>query len=157
MSDFMPDSNNHELATVRATDLATSVAPMKLASTISSDSPANKARVFNATSGAVSLSATAEKDGLVLDVVDIFQTVGVRKSRNVMLPDSPCVNTYLLTTDGTTYMSQSDGIARSAYDLVSPSMFPDCGKSLPDGCLHLAVQAKKLANDNTIKSLVIVG
>ena len=150
-------SDTNQLATVNATDLANPAASVRLASTISGDSPANKARVFNATSGAVSLSATAEKDGLVLDVVDIFQTVGVRKSRNVMLPDSPCVNTYLLTADGTVYMSQSDGIARSAYDLVSPAMFPDCGKSLPDGCLHLAVQAKKLANDNTVKSLVIVG
>ena len=150
-------SDTNQLVTVNATEIATPVAPMKLASTISGDSPTNKARVFNATSGAVSLSATAERDGIVLDVVDIFQTVGVRKSRNVMLPDSPCVNTYLLTADGTTYMSQSDGIARSAFDLVSPSMFPDCGKSLPDGCLHLAVQAKKLDNGNTVKSLVIVG
>ena len=151
-------SDNTQLATVKATNLATPDVSMSLASTISGDSPADKARVFNATSGAVSLSAaTAERDGLVLDVVDIFQTVGVRKSRNVMLPNSPCVNTYLLTADGDTYMSQSDGIARSAYDLVSQAMFPDCGKSLPDGCLHLSVQAKKLDNGNTIKSLVIVG
>lgn len=150
-------SDTNQLAITNATDLATPAASMSLASTISGDSPANKARVFNATSAAVSLSATAEREGLVLDVVDIFQTVGVRKSRNVMLPDTPCVNTYLLTTDGNTYMSQSDGIARSARDLVSPAMFPDCGKSLPDGCLHLAVQVKKLDNGNSIKSLVVVG
>lgn len=150
-------SNTNQLATVNATEIATPAAPMSLASTISGDSPTDKARVFNATSGAVSLSATAERDGLVLDVVDIFQTVGVRKSRNVMLPDTPCVNTYLLTADGNTYMSQSDGIARSARDLVSPAMFPDCGKSLPDGCLHLAVNVKPLDNGNTVKSLVIVG
>lgn len=138
-------------------DLATTnAAPINLATTIQGDSPENKLRVFNATSDAVSLSAVAEANGLVLELVDVFQTPGVRKSRNELMPDMPCVNTYLLTKNGTTYMSQSDGIARSAAALVSDAMFPDCGKSLPSGCLHVAVSSKKLSNNNTVKSLVLV-
>lgn len=141
------------------TDLATTptiatTAPA-LATTIRGDSPANKLRVFNATSGAVSLANMAEANGLVLDLVDVFQTPGIRKSRSELVPDMPCVNTYLLTKDGTAYMSQSTGIADSAAMLVSDAMFPDCGKSLPDGCLHVAVSSQKLPNGNTVKRLVL--
>lgn len=126
-----------------------------LATTIRGDSPANKLRVFNATSGAFSLASVAEANGLVLDLVDVFQTPGIRKSRSELVPDMPCVNTYLLTKDGTAYMSQSSGIADSAAMLVSDAMFPDCGKSLPDGCLHVVVTSQKLANGNTVKRLVL--
>ena len=153
-------SDNTELATIDNAnydlDLAPTV-PASLASTISGNSATDKARVFNATSGALSLSNAAKDPDFVIDVVDIFQTQAIRKSRNPMLPDMPCVNTYLLTLDGETFMSQSDGIARSASDLVSEHMFPDCGKSLEDGCLHLGVKTKVLENGNTVKSLVIVG
>lgn len=153
-------SDNTELATIETANadlVPVASAPASLASTISGSSAADKARVFNATSGAISLSNAAKDPDFVIDVVDIFQTQGVRKSRNPMLPDTPCVNTYLLTVDGETYMSQSDGIARSAIDLVSEHMFPDCGKSSEDGCLHLGVKTKVLENGNTVKSLMIVG
>lgn len=152
-------SDNTELAItdVENNDLAPASAPMSLASTIAGNSNVDKARVFNATSGAISLNAAAKDPDFTIDVVDIFQTVGIRKSRNPMLPDMPCVNTYLLTIDGDTYMSQSDGIARSARDLVSDSMFPDCGKSTEAGCIRLGVKTKVLENGNTVKSLVIVG
>lgn len=152
----MTENTNTDLATIDTNaSISVANAPAALASTINGDSPQNKARVFNATSGALSLAALASD--AVLDVVDIFQTPGIRKSRNPMIPDTPCVNTYLLTADGATYMSQSDGIARSARDLVSPAMFPDCGKSLEAGCLRLAVHSKQLDNGNSVKSLVIVG
>lgn len=123
----------------------------EFANTIQLATPADKMRVLRALNSAVSLNAIGSTP---IDVVDIIQRPGIRRSRDPRLPDAPCINTYFITRDGKTYMSQSVGIANSARDIVDPMMFPDCGRSTEKGCITLQVVAQTLDNGNTIKSIV---
>lgn len=124
-----------------------------LPSTITMESAHDKNRALRALNASESL-AEAVQVGQPFDVVDIFQTPGLRRSRIEGVNDTPCVNTYFLLTDGRSLMSQSDGIARSVNMLLSPVMYPDCGRSTEKGFLTLAVTERKLSNGNTIKSVV---
>lgn len=121
------------------------------ANTIQLATPADKMRVLRALNSAVSLNSIGSSP---IDVVDIIQRPGIRRSRDSRLPDAPCINTYFITRDGKTYMSQSVGIANSARDIVDPMMFPDCGRSTEKGCITLQVVSQTLDNGNTIKSIV---
>ena len=122
-------------------------------STVTMESDHDKNRVLRALNMAESL-ATAVQPGQPFDVVDVFQTPGVRRSRMEGMPDMPCTNTYFLCADGRALMTQSDGIARSCNMLLA--LYPDCGKDTERGCLTLAVSERKLSNGNTIKSVVPV-
>lgn len=124
-----------------------------LANTIELVTPADKMRVLRALNSAVSLNSIGSTP---IDVVDIIQRPGVRRSRDPRLPDSPCINTYFITRDGRTFMSQSVGIANAARDITDPMMFPDCGRSTEKGCITLQVVSQTLDNGNTIKSIVPV-
>ena len=119
--------------------------------TIQLATSADKMRVLRALNSAVSLNSIGDTP---IDVVDIIQRPGIRRSRDTRLPDAPCINTYFITRDDKTYMSQSVGIANSARDIVDPMMFPDCGRSTEKGCITLQVIEQKLDNGNTIKSIV---
>ena len=123
-------------------------------STIDSDSVEAKLEVVAAVNAATSLNEYVEENGTdaVINVTNIFTMPGVRKSRAVGQPDTPCQNTYLITADGECLMSQSDGIYRSAAMIVA--MFPTLELSEGDKGMKMRVQTKKLANGNTIKSLV---
>lgn len=123
-------------------------------STIDSDSVEAKLEVVAAVNAATSLNEYVEENGTdaIIDVTNIFTMPGVRKSRVVGQPDMPCQNTYLITSDGECLMSQSDGIYRSAAMIVA--MFPTLELSEGDKGMKMRVQTKKLANGNTIKSLV---
>lgn len=138
---------SNELATISAnqTGLANSIGAVQ--------TPAEKKRVLRAINAAESLN-DAVSTGEVFEVVDIFQTPGVRASRNAQMPDMPCLNTYFLLNDGRTLMSQSDGIARGAQAILS--MFPNCGRDVDEGYIALAVTERKLPNGNTIKNVVPV-
>lgn len=120
-------------------------------STLALDTTENKNRALRALNSAESLAAVIVPDHDVFDVVDIFQTPGMRRSRMEGVDDVPCRNTYFLLADGRALMSQSDGIARSCDMLLA--IYPDCGRSTDKGCLTLAVHERKLANGNTIKSV----
>lgn len=109
-----------------------------------------KITVIKAVNNAQSLADVPE--GTVIDVCDIVTKPGIRKARDPRLPNTPCINTYLIDTDGNAYMSQSDGIAQSAEFIVSA--FPDMGKSDPERCVPLFVKVTPLPNGNTVKSLV---
>lgn len=91
--------------------------------------------------------------GEVLDVCDVITEPGVRRGRNGM-PDTACQNTYLITKDGESYFSQSDGVARSIRTICT--MFPDMGKGSEKGCISLALKETALENGNTLKTLVPV-
>lgn len=106
--------------------------------------------VYNAVNNAESLNNVPE--GTVLDVAEVIQKPGIRRSRDPRIPDVQCVDTYLVTDDGTAYMSQSSGIAKSAEFLAN--MFfakADRAASYP-----MVVTLRHLPNGNTVKGLQIV-
>lgn len=120
-------------------------------STLALDTTENKNRALRALNTAESLAAAIVADHDVFDVVDIFQTPGVRRSRMEGMPDQPCTNTYFLLADGRALMTQSDGISRSCQMLLA--IYPDCGRSTEKGYLSLAVHEQKLPNGNSLKSV----
>lgn len=120
-------------------------------STLALDTIENKNRALRALNTAESLAAAIVADQDVFDVVDIFQTPGVRRSRKEGMPDQPCTNTYFLLADGRALMTQSDGISRSCQMLLA--IYPDCGRSTEKGYLSLAVHEQKLPNGNSLKSV----
>lgn len=120
-------------------------------STITMDTDHDKNRALRALNSAESLAQAIVVDRDTFDVIDIFQTPGVRRSRMEGVDDTPCRNTYFLLTDGRALMTQSDGIARSCDMLLA--LYPDCGRNSEKGYLTLAVHENKLSNGNTTKSV----
>lgn len=112
--------------------------------------PGRKA-IANALNNAGSLAEVGDR---VLKVIDIVITPGVRKARQKGQSDTPCVNTYFITTDGQAYMSQSDGIARSVQNLLT--MYPNFGRSSDAGYLEIQIVSRILANGNELKSVVVL-
>lgn len=97
-------------------------------------------KVANALSDAVSLKEIGNKH---FKLVDVLTTPGVRSRTGEV-----CTNTYLIDVDNNMYMTQSDGIKRSAQQIVG--LFNgDFGE---DG-IEVSVVEKKLNNDNTLKTL----
>lgn len=105
-----------------------------------------KKRVINARNTAKSLNSIGDKP---LQVVGAYITEG---QRSRTFPPKPCANVYLFTADGDAYFSQSDGIARSVYDIAD--MFPDFARN--EGGLRLRVASTKLPNGNTLKALELM-
>ena len=124
-------------------------------STITDDSVESRLEIVAAVNSATSLNDWCEDNGAdaVLDVVNIFTQPGVRKARAAGQADTPCQNTYIITSDGECLMTQSDGIYRSAAVIIA--MFPDLTIGEKRG-IKIQVKSRKLANGNTIKSLVPV-
>lgn len=108
-------------------------------------------KVTNAINNSSSLAEFVEDNNdPVLTVVDIVVTPGTRKSRDNG-EDIPCEDTRLILADGTSLLSQSGGIARSARFIAG-----FCGAELHNGIL-IRVASQKMRNGNTVKSLVVVG
>ena len=103
----------------------------------------NRKAAVNAMSNAEALSEYVE---VPLNIRGVIQQPGVRKSRNANLPDAPCINTYLVATDGKAYFSQSDGIARSVAAIMT-----FCG-DISEG-IEVIVHEKQLKNGNSLKVL----
>lgn len=97
-------------------------------------------KVANALSDASSLAEIGDKHFILMDVIT---TPGVRTRTGEV-----CTNTYLIDSEGNIYMTQSDGLKRSAQQIVG--LFNgDFGE---DG-IEVAVIEKKLNNGNTLKTL----
>lgn len=97
-------------------------------------------KVANALSDAASLAEIGDKH---FNLVDVISTPGVRTRTGEV-----CTNTYLIDSEGNIYMTQSDGLKRSAQQIVG--LFNgDFGE---DG-IEVSVIEKKLNNGNTIKTL----
>lgn len=97
-------------------------------------------KVANALSDAASLADIGDKH---FNLVDVITTPGVRSRTGEF-----CTNTYLIDSEGNIYMTQSDGLKRSAQQIVG--LFNgDFGE---DG-IEVAVIEKKLNNGNTLKTL----
>lgn len=141
-----------ETTAIATTDQAAIVDPHAVATpfvnTLSADTMEGKLATANALNSAISLKDYADTP---LHIVDIIQTPGIRKARDKSQVDTPCDNTYLISSDGKAYFTQSEGIARSVRNLLA--IFPDFNK--PDG-LTVVVESTEMANGNTIKSLSVV-
>lgn len=147
---------NNELAT---TDYSEEIVPVSfedisanksgVINTINTATMEGKVAAFNALSNAVSLNDLKDTE---LAVKDCIIMPGIRKGRG-NTPDTECLNTYLIDTEGRAFFTQSDGIARSAKMLAM--MFPDMGKTSPNGCLTIHVESNQLQNGNTIKTLAL--
>ena len=97
-------------------------------------------KVANALSDAASLAEIGDKH---FKLVDVITTPGVRVRTGEV-----CTNTYLIDSEGNIYMTQSDGLKRSAQQIVG--LFNgDFGE---DG-IEVSVIEKKLNNGNTLKTL----
>lgn len=107
-----------------------------------------KKSTMNAVNNSESLNDFIETP---LDVVAIITTPGIRKSRQAGAPDVPCQNTYLVTADGKSYMSQSQGVARSANLLHAMFTSDELAAGVKLKCV-----SKTLKNDNTLKSLELL-
>lgn len=109
-------------------------------------------KLTNAINNSQSLAQYVEdNNNPVLTVVDIVVTPGIRKSRDERIPDAECEDTRLILADGTSLLSQSGGIARSARFIAG-----FVGSVLHEG-IKIRVVEQKLRNGNTIKTLEVVG
>lgn len=107
-----------------------------------------KIKLANALNGATSLNDVTDK---VLRVTDVVTTKGVRSRTG-----EECVNTYLICDDNSVYFTQSGGIARSIEILVGIFTDQNTGKfnGFVEQGVGLAIQENKMANGNTLKTLV---
>lgn len=80
------------------------------------------------------------------EIIALIQQPGKRSQSG-----EDCTNTYLVKRDGTALFSQSDGIKRSAQEIMG-IFTPD---EIADG-LFVFVAEKKLANGRTLKVLDFV-
>ena len=143
---------NNELATTEQTNsITTNSFREGIFTTVDQETVEGRKSVLSALNNAGSLAEIGER---ILKVRDIVITGGVRKARAANQADTPCVNVYLITDDGAAYMTQSDGIARSVQNILS--MFPNVGRSVPEGYLEMQVVTKVLSNGNTMKSLDVL-
>lgn len=95
--------------------------------------------VANALSDADSLAELGDEH---FTLVDVLTTPGVRSRTGEV-----CTNTYLIDSEGRVHMSQSDGIRRSAQQIVG--LFNgDFGEGI-----EVSVVTKTLKNGNSIKNL----
>ena len=109
--------------------------------------PEGTVRVFNAQEDGESLDASGKTD-LVLD--GIILRPGTRVDP-VSGSRTGCVNTILMTAEGD-YVSQSNGIARTAARIVS--LYGMHG--WPESGIHVQVVEQKLAGGRTYKKLRLV-
>ena len=117
-------------------------------STITADSLDAKRKIVNALGSSDTLKDMTETP---LKVVGIIVTEGMRKARQSGEHDTPCQNTYLVTADGKSYMTQSDGIARSANMICAMYTSDELAQGV-----DMMVRSRELPNGNTIKSLEIL-
>lgn len=108
--------------------------------TISIDSVEGKLKLANAINASVSLNDHIDE---YFTLTDIVMVPGVRA-----INDTACMNTYLCTSDGEVFFSQSDGIARSAR-FFAEIFNGDFGDGIVVKCV-----SEKLAGGRTLKKLV---
>ena len=108
------------------------------------DKPEDAKTVYNATSNAISLH---EKVGEKLEVAGVIMERGARNDRRSG-EQVPCINSYIVTTDGNAYYSQSEGVARGLVKIVNLTgdfRTPDGGP------ISIVVNERKLDNGNILK------
>lgn len=120
-------------------------------STLSIEDKETRKVALNALNDARSLNEVTEKDpDHVFEVIGVFTAPGIRRSRQQGQPDAPCTNTTLVTSDGSAYFTQSEGIRRCIDSFMASGVFDD-GEPVA-----LKIKSVKLPNGNTIKRVVLV-
>ena len=139
MSDTAIATVESHAVTVADNDNALNI-PNGYICTVDRDSREGTIKIANALSDASSLAAHGDEH---FHLVDVITTPGVRTRTG-----EECINTYLITAEGEILMSQSNGIARSAQQIVG--LFNgDFGE---EG-IEVAVVTKELRNGNSLKTL----
>lgn len=85
-------------------------------STLQPKTAGDAARLANAMNASMSLADLG--DGAEIEITDILVMPSKRESREHPGEFLDCESTYLIASDGTSYFSQSAGIARSAKNLA---------------------------------------
>ena len=88
-----------------------------ITSTLNPTTSEDAAKLANAMNASLSLADLGES--AEIDVCDIIVTPGKRESREHPGEFLDCENTYIIGSDGTSYFSQSTGIARSCKVLAT--------------------------------------
>lgn len=115
--------------------------------TISRDDFDGQMVIMNALNGSDSLAQHVNER---LNITGIITTPGLRSRTGEV-----CTNTFLVLEDGTSLMSQSDGVADSARAIVAIFRQSDgTVKFGPDGVLPVTCIEIKLSNGNTMKKLI---
>ena len=134
---------SNELTTTNATAIAESDTELNIPNgyicTVDRSTREGTIKVANALSDAESLADIGDAH---FTLTDIITTPGVRTRTGEV-----CTNVYLVSDDGRIFMSQSDGIKRSAQQIVG--LFNgDFGEGIEVGVI-----AKQLKSGNTLKTL----
>lgn len=134
---------SNELTTTNATAISESDTELNIPNgyicTVDRSTREGTIKVANALSDAESLADLGDAH---FTLTDIITTPGVRTRTGEV-----CTNVYLVSDDGRIFMSQSDGIKRSAQQIVG--LFNgDFGEGIEVGVI-----AKQLKSGNTLKTL----
>ena len=111
------------------------------------NSPEGMVRVFNAEEDGESLNDSGVTE-LTLDGIHIVPGTRVDP---VSGSRTPCANTILMSVDGHNYVSQSNGIARTAARIAN--LYANVG--WPEGGVKVEVTEQKLAGGRTYKKLAL--
>lgn len=107
-----------------------------------------KAALFNSMNNAESLN-DHEGD---LEIIGLTQRDGVQRNAVTGVVES-CTDTTFFGADGKGYFTKSEGIARSARNLLSAFGMPG---EWPDGKLTIRVVTVKLDGKRTLKNIEVV-
>lgn len=136
MANELANTNNNAIANTNVSHLDITDGYI---CTVDTSDVKGKTTLLNALSDAESLADLGDTKFTLVDVVTM---PGVRTRTGEV-----CTNVYLISSDGTIYMSQSDGIKRSAQQVVG--LF---GGDFGDG-IEVGVVTKQLKSGNTLKTL----
>ena len=103
--------------------------------------PENAKTVYNATNNAVALN---DYMGVPIAVAGVIMDRGTRSNRSGG-EAQPCINTYIVDTEGRAYYSQSAGVARGIAKIAS---LTDNFSGAP---VTIEIGERKLANGNSLK------
>lgn len=137
-TDIIPTETDNNVLAVNADSMDFNI-PEGYICTVDRSTREGTLTVANALSDADSLAEMGDEH---FTLVDVLTTPGVRSRTGEV-----CTNTYLIDSDGRVHMSQSDGIRRSAQQIVG--LF---NGDFGDG-IEVAVVTKSLKNGNSLKTL----
>lgn len=117
-----------------------------LLNTISLDNEADQNKALRALNASLSLKDIGDTP---FDCTDIIQAPGV-----AAITEEPCINTYFICVDGTSYMTQSGGINRSCQMLLA--LKGNCLTNNEKGYTTLKVVERPLGGGRAVKSIIPV-
>lgn len=117
-----------------------------LLNTFTLDSEQDQNRALRALNGSESLKKLGDTP---FNCVDIIQAPGI-----AAITEEPCINTYFICDDGSSYMTQSGGINRSCHMLLA--LKGNCLTNNEKGYTTLQVVERPLGDGRAVKSVIPV-